>query len=232
MLFFNIADDKANPRHIVETANSLLLSGGTFIIAKKNLEAWESMALGTAWYNTAFGSPSSSETYPLASYLVSLSKFAVLCIHNSEDADPFHFCINAQKKAWSNQESPEDALVDPVDSFIYGYTFGNELDLQWEFPGLNSTQSLDIWITSTEGRDGNAAQGLVRAMRREYVSWTIRLVIFPESCDEDMRQEFLEHLPLELRHEQDILVSPKDPNVLLVPRIPPVPQVEVSATTK
>ncbi|KAF8898071.1 hypothetical protein CPB84DRAFT_1748077 [Gymnopilus junonius] len=231
-LFFNIADDKANPQQIVETANRLLLPGGTFIVAERNLEAWESMALGTVWYNAAFGSPSSEDTYRLSSYLESLAKFTVQRVHNSEDADPFHFCIDAQKKTWSNLESPDEALVDPIDSFVYEYSFGNELDLQWELSGLNSTQYIDIWITATEGRDGSAAQGFVRALRREYVSWTIRLVVFPESYDEDMRQEFLDHLSTELRLEQDILVSPEDQNMLMVPRIAPVAEVNASTATK
>ncbi|KAF8898051.1 hypothetical protein CPB84DRAFT_1748061 [Gymnopilus junonius] len=231
-LFFNVADDKAKPQHIVDTANRLLLPGGTFIVAERNLEAWESMALGTVWYNAAFGSPSSENTYRLSSYLESLAKFTVQRVHNSEDADPFHFCIDAQKKTWSNLESPDEALVDPIDSFVYEYSFGNELDLQWELSGLNSTQYIDIWITATEGRDGSAAQGFVRALRREYVSWTIRLVVFPESYDEDMRQEFLDHLPTELRLEQDILVSPEDQNMLMVPRIAPVAEVNASTATK
>jgi len=51
---------------------------------------------------------------------------------------------------------------------------------------------------ATEGRDGGATKGMVRAMHREYVSWTIWLVIFPESIDEQAREEFLEKLPVEL----------------------------------
>ncbi|KAF9034558.1 hypothetical protein BJ165DRAFT_1533990 [Panaeolus papilionaceus] len=55
----------------------------------------------------------------------------------------------------------------------------------------------------TEGRDVEAAQGLTRALR-EYVSWTVRLVIFPAEEDEDKHQSF----------DKEVLVSHPVPYAL------------------
>ncbi|KDR73164.1 hypothetical protein GALMADRAFT_158296 [Galerina marginata CBS 339.88] len=226
VFFFNVVDGQTDPQRTIETAHSLLVPGGTFILTERNLEAWDMGSLGTMWYDSTFGAPTNGEIYPLTSYLESMAKFKVLRVHNSEDADPFHFCVESQKSAWTVKETPESPLFDSSESFVYAYTFGNELDLQWELSGLNTAQTLDLWITATQGRDGSAAQGLARALRRECISWTIRLVVFPPEYDDDMRQEFLDHLPLELRYEQDIIVSADDSSKLLVPRIVPVPQIE------
>ncbi|PPR01836.1 hypothetical protein CVT24_001782 [Panaeolus cyanescens] len=87
----------------------------------------------------------------------------------------------------------------PEEGFVYAYSFGNEMDLQWELSGLNVLQKLNIWITATEGRDGGAAQGVTRALRREYVSWTVRLVIFPAKYDDNERQSIIENFPAERR---------------------------------
>ncbi|KAF4610126.1 hypothetical protein D9613_010407 [Agrocybe pediades] len=221
VLLFNVANSQITPQVIAKAADTLLVSGGSLIVAERNLDAWNEYSLGTVWYDTVFGSQA-SETHALSAYQNAMSKFSQLRVHKSEDADPFHFCIEAQKARWTADAEPEAPVYDPEESFAYHYSFGNEMDLQWELSGLNTSQHIDIWIMATEGRDGGAAKGIARAMRREYVSWTIRLVIFPESFDEEAREEYLEKLPVELRHEQDIVVSAESSDVLLVPRVVPV----------
>ncbi|KAJ3513618.1 hypothetical protein NLJ89_g2846 [Agrocybe chaxingu] len=219
--FFNVASQQANPASISKAASAFLVPGGTCIMTERNLDAWDMGYLGTMWYDAYLGAPSKEGTFSLGSYLESLKDqhLDVLRCYSSEDSDPFHFSVECQKPSWSPQALPSSPLFDPIESFAYAYSYGSEMDLQWELSGLNDVQQLDVWITATEGRDGGAAQGLVRALRREYVSWTIRLVIFPSSYDEDMRQEFLERLPTELRSERDIIVSE---DRLLVPRLAPV----------
>ncbi|CAA7270507.1 unnamed protein product [Cyclocybe aegerita] len=221
VLFFNVASHEANPAAIAKVASTFLVPGGTCIMTERNFDAWDMGSLGTMWYDAYLGVPSKEKTFSLGSYLESLKDhhLNVLRSHSSEVSDPFHFSVECQKPSWSPQSLLSLALFDPIGSFAFAYSYGNEMDLQWELSGLNDMQQLDVWITATEGRDGGAAQGLVRALRREYVLWTICLVIFPSSYDEDMRQDFLEHLPTELRSERDIIVSE---DRLLVPRLAPV----------
>ncbi|KAF8154856.1 hypothetical protein B0H34DRAFT_540683 [Crassisporium funariophilum] len=225
VLLFNTVDGVVDPETILSSVQPLLVPGGTLILTERNREAWDQDSLGTMWYNAVFGTPSPSETYTLSSYMEMCKRFEMSTLHvqYSEDIDPFHFTMEVQKKAWSSQTNPPSTLFDPADAFVYEYVQGGEIDLQWELSGLNVLQNLDIWITATEGRDGGAAYGLVRAMRREYSSWTIRLVIFPASYDEDMRQDLLQKVPMELRMERDLVVSSDRPNTFLVPRLVPIP---------
>jgi len=221
-LFFNVASGQVTPKVIAESADTFLVPGGTFILAERNLDAWNDLSLGTAWYDTVFGSPQVSEVYGLSSYQKAMKEFSILRVHKSEDADPFHFCIEAQKTTWSASEGGQldMPLFNVEESFAYHYSFGKELELQWELSGLNTEQNIDIWIMATEG--SGAEKGMVRALRKEYVAWSIRLVIFPATFEEEAREEFLPKLPLELRHEEDIVVSGEMANVLLVPRVVPV----------
>ncbi|KAJ7123111.1 hypothetical protein C8R44DRAFT_735702 [Mycena epipterygia] len=103
-------------------------------------------------------------------------------------------------------------------SFIFTYTFGDEMALRWDFSGLNVFQKLDIWVFS----DHPAALGIARAIRHEYPLWSIRLVLFASSFPIALREEIVQSLPYSFRHEHDFLVS--ESGALQVPRILPFEQ--------
>lgn len=125
------------------------------------------------------------------------------------------------------EPDPDNSIMSRVynewDAFVFEYAFGQEDHLQWDLSGLNTLQELNIWILTNVGCDGGSALGLVRALRREYLSWTLRLVVFPDSYSHQMRYECLENLPLSLKDEPDIVIS-KDGDYL-VPRIVPLPPI-------
>ncbi|KAF8166302.1 acyl transferase domain-containing protein [Mycena galopus ATCC 62051] len=117
----------------------------------------------------------------------------------------------------SNPQGEHNTELLGADAFIFTYESGNELQLQWEFSGLNPFQELEIWILAMEGRDAAAGLCLTRALRREYLFWKIRFVSFPSTFSEDMRIDCLRTLPLCLKTEPDVIISPTgDP---LVPRL-------------
>ncbi|KAJ7363860.1 acyl transferase domain-containing protein [Mycena albidolilacea] len=88
-------------------------------------------------------------------------------------------------------------------SFIFDYVFGREIALQWYFSGLNVLQKLDVWVLA----DHPAALGLTRAIRFEYPSWNIRLVLFPPSFPAATRRDIVQKLPYSARHEPELLIS-------------------------
>lgn len=223
VVFFNVTGGDTFPVSIARAAAHALVPGGTLILTERNLEAWSLGSLGTMWYDATFGAPNSSNTFPSGSYTESLKSqdFTSLRFYDSDDCDPFHFTLACQKKPWSTKTYPQSPLFNASDDFSYHYSYGSEADIQWELSSLNDAQSLNIWIMATDGIDGAAAQGLVRALRREYISWTIRLVVFPASYDDDMRLELLERFPVELEAERDIIIPDGMVDRLLVPRLIP-----------
>ncbi|OSX62600.1 hypothetical protein POSPLADRAFT_1055973, partial [Postia placenta MAD-698-R-SB12] len=112
-------------------------------------------------------------------------------------------------------------LFEEEAAFTFNYTYGGEIDLQWDLSGLNPSEELDIWVLAVEGRDGGLAAGLLRALRREYVTWTIRLVTFPDTFTEEMKKEHLLRLPAAMKNEPEIMISPEGD--FLVPRLVPIP---------
>ncbi|PPQ73012.1 hypothetical protein CVT24_001401 [Panaeolus cyanescens] len=221
VLTLNVANDQVDPFILAKNAQELLTPGGTLIATERNMTAWENSALGVLWYNATYGQPTPADTYALDKYTSSFKDHGLKVLHSrySEDIDPFHFSLIAQKASYVLGTLPTTAIFDSQEDFVYAYSFGNEMDLQWELSGLNVLQKLNIWITATEGRDGGAAQGLTRALRREYVSWTVRLVIFPAEYHDDERQSIIENFPAELRQEREIYIS-NDKQVLVSRLVP------------
>ncbi|TFY67380.1 hypothetical protein EVJ58_g1650 [Rhodofomes roseus] len=119
-------------------------------------------------------------------------------------------------------DAPESPIFNPEEAFVFHYSQGHEVDLQWDFSGLDPAEPLDVWVLTSEGRGGGAALGLVRALRLEYLLWTIRVVIFPSSYEEDACEECLHTIPTCMREELDIFVT-QDGGVL-VPRMVPLPE--------
>ncbi|KAH9914757.1 KR domain-containing protein [Fomitopsis serialis] len=89
------------------------------------------------------------------------------------------FTAWCQRTESSADGVPAPPVFDPDEAFVFHYAQGHEMDLQWDFSGLDPVDALDVWVLVAEGRDGGAALGLVRALRLEYLSWTIHVVVFP-----------------------------------------------------
>ncbi|TFK24574.1 hypothetical protein FA15DRAFT_756455 [Coprinopsis marcescibilis] len=133
--------------------------------------------------------------------------------------DEFSFTVEAQIQH-STSSLSQHSLYRPDESFTFEYVYGQEADLQWEFSGLNTFQELDIWLLAKEGRDGDAAMGLVNALRKEYPAWMIRLVVFHPDFSDKTRRETLLALPVSLREEVNLIIA-QDRSVS-VPRIAPI----------
>lgn len=146
----------------------------------------------------------------------------------SASLSPTNVLILSQKLCPSQTTlKPSEALYQDDEAFVYEYVRGDEMRIQWEFTGLQSSQELDIWILATDGPDAGAAVGFTRALRKEFLFWTIRLVVFPQSYTELDRMSFLSTLPLYMRNELELVVSIE--GLPLVPKMVPIPQNERSS---
>lgn len=194
----------------------LLVPGGVLILSETNRSAWEYNEPGIKWYSFVFGEAASMRTFPLSTVIESLSRQGFQFLTLTSD-DPFHFIVECQKPIMATS----GILYNDLESFTFEYHEGQEDDLQWSFSGLDPMQELDIWIVATEGKDGDAAVGLLRGIRREMLKWTIRLVIYPSSFTYDERTKILQSLPDHMAKELEIIVDAN--SNLLVSRIVPIP---------
>lgn len=205
-----------DPKTLVATCDDILVPGGTLLLSEQDDQPRNHDLSGMLWYEKVLGY-STSVSIPLSRldfWLEALDKSSHTVIE-VQNLDPSNFIIETQKPIIELPAATP--LFDASEAFVFDYALGHETDLQWEFSGLNVMQELDIWILANDGQDGGAALGMVRALRREYLSWTIRLIVFPASYTEEMRQESLMRLPVCLKDELDIVISPSgDP---MVPRM-------------
>ncbi|KAJ6466074.1 putative polyketide synthase, partial [Mycena vitilis] len=183
-------------RPMIRDCYDVLLPGGTLLL-------------------TEIGCPDHLDEYQAILRQVGYSVLHVAC---SPTRNPSHLSIDAQKAFWKPAVSVQPALLD-ADPFVFNYELGGEMDLQWEFSGLNPTQELDIWIVAREGLDSAAGFSLARALRREYLFWNIRFVAFPSTFTEEMQMDSLRTLPLWVKEEPDIIISSLGD--LFVPRLAP-----------
>ncbi|KAK7042171.1 hypothetical protein R3P38DRAFT_307459 [Favolaschia claudopus] len=191
--------------------DKILLPGGTLlfiILGSRDLEC-----SGTDDGNSDHGSTNllpidPSQHLTALGYSISYSSVSSSCS-----------ILNAQKPGWTPGSISKPGLFND-EAFVFNYSFGNEVELQWEFSGLNTSQELEIWILALEGVDTAAGLGLVRALRREYLFWTIRFVAFPETFSEEQQIKCLWSLPRCMQEELEIIFSSS--GTPLVPRLAPL----------
>ncbi|PCH33723.1 hypothetical protein WOLCODRAFT_94052 [Wolfiporia cocos MD-104 SS10] len=138
-------------------------------------------------------------------------------------SDGTSFAAVSQKASSVTELLP---LIDEELAFVFTYHKDNEGDLKWDLSGLDTSAELDIWIFTQDGPDGGAALGLVRALRREYLVWTIHLVIFPQSGEEEERVKLINQLPPDLKTELDIIIT--SAGEALIPRVIPLHYAKIS----
>ncbi|KAF7363153.1 putative polyketide synthase [Mycena venus] len=214
---FNIGSHIADCDHI-------LLPGGTLLLTEVNHTALSGTDSGPSTLDgpPTFGSSECKMILAEMGYsIVNTDSFPV--------CDPLHLIIDAQKATWKSDATDQSSLPDE-DAFIFTYKFGEELQLQWEFSGLNPAQELDVWIIALEGTDAGASLCLTRALRREYLFWNIRFASFPSTFSKERQMNCLHALPFCMKAEPDVVFSPNgDPRV---PRLVPlVPQPAAKATS-
>ncbi|KAJ3878281.1 hypothetical protein F5051DRAFT_328254 [Lentinula edodes] len=105
-------------------------------------------------------------------------------------------------------------------SFVLFYSYGQEDEIQWEFSGFNVSQKLDIWLIATDHSSGSALWGFARALRQEYLCWTIHAVMLPFVMPEETWTAWLHSIPACAAQELDIMFG--QDGTATVPRLLPL----------
>ena len=120
------------------------------------------------------------------------------------------------------QKSPDQAPLFDTNALgchFITYIFGEELELQEQFKTFDIYQDISIWILATDGIDGEAAQGLVKALSREYSNWDMHLGIFDKETDKPSRVNLITTYRASLAH--DTVIHFKKDGIAYVPRVVP-----------
>jgi len=104
-----------------------------------------------------------------------------------ETGGGWEFMFTAQK---SPAQESSFGVATPDHHFLT-YTFGKEMELREQIESFDVDRGVSLWILATDGIDGDAAQGLIKSMSREYNNWGIHLGIFDSESDESSRVDWI-----------------------------------------
>jgi len=212
---------------VLESLHRVLVPGGSLIVVELDGSDWKH-TVGTLWTDMVFGGFSEWFGYTDGRDHPSISPDGWECLtrsvgfvdfqHSTELGGGWEFLFTAQK---SPIEESSFGVTVPKHHFLT-YTFGKEIELQEQIKGFGVDRDISLWILATDGLDGDAAQGLVKSLSREYANWAIHLGIFDHESDESSRVRRIMSYRDCLAH--DIIVHFGKDGTACVPRvIPSVP---------
>ncbi|OJA18266.1 hypothetical protein AZE42_05820 [Rhizopogon vesiculosus] len=102
---------------------------------------------------------------------------------------------------------------------VISYNHGKEMELHATLSVLDTTAPLMVYFTALAGPDGDAAVGFVRSLRREYLSWTICIMVFDTAWTEENIGLAVEVVSKGPQVEHELMVDAS--GLVHVPRIVP-----------
>lgn len=100
---------------------------------------------------------------------------------------------------------------------VLSYTRGAEMALLKKISRYSASTPMSIWVTAIDGPDGDCATGFTRALRREYLAWSLRTIVFPATWSAPEIQRAIRALTSFLDAEGEFKVDSS--GVVRVPRI-------------
>ncbi|KAI0768339.1 ketoacyl-synt-domain-containing protein [Trametes elegans] len=100
---------------------------------------------------------------------------------------------------------------------ILRYRRGTEMEIRDVLKQLNSLLSVSLWLHASAGVDGDSLVGFARALRQEFLSWSVYAVVFDQSFSEDDATKILEAVSQRPQVEEDLLIEAD--GSISVPRI-------------
>ena len=177
---------------VLESLHRVLVPGGSLIVVELDGSDWNHTT-GTLWADMVFGGFSEWFGYTDGREHPSISPDGwerltksvgfVDFQHSTEFGGGWEFLFTAQKSLAGESSF---GVTTPNRHFLT-YTFGKEVELQEGIKNLDVDRDISLWIIATDGIDGDAAQGLVKCLSREYANWAIHLGIFDSESDESSR---------------------------------------------
>jgi len=199
----------------------LLLPGGSIILSEICSPPWSPSQEGSAWNNYLLspcggwpglfgGRESHHHPVPLWQKMFIQAGFRTV---ENYTHDHIFFTLSSQKDTFSiTQSRAQDVQQAPV---VFSFRNGEEMRLQAQ--PVKRDDERTIWIEASSDFHGAAARGFSRALRKEFFSRQIRLVLFDTRWAAEQRLSAIHQISKvpELEHEILIDVDGK----LFVPRI-------------
>ena len=212
---------------VLESLHRVLIPGGALIVVELDGGDWKHTP-GSLWTDMVFGGFSEWFGYtdgrdhpsipPDGWERLAESVGFVDFQHSTEIGGGWEFLFTAQK---SPAEETSFGVTTPDHHFLT-YTFGKEIELQEQIKNFSVDKKISLWVLATDGVDGDAAQGLVKSLSREYADWGIHLGIFDRETDESSRVDWI--LTYRDCLAYDTIVHFRNDGMARVPRaIPSVP---------
>ncbi|KAH9841048.1 uncharacterized protein C8Q71DRAFT_890608 [Rhodofomes roseus] len=104
---------------------------------------------------------------------------------------------------------------------VLSYRIGDERSIQTALAKLDVNASICVWILARGERDGDAARGFTRSLRRELSAWDIGLLISAPTFDKQEVEQFARYLSSHRSMERELYIA--EDRQLYVPRIREVP---------
>ena len=209
---------------VLEFLHRVLIPGGSLLVVELDGSDWKNTP-GSLWTDMVFGGFSEWFGYTDERDHPSISPDGWECLAESVGFVDFQqsteaggggeFLFTAQK---SPAEESSFGVTVPDHHFVT-YTFGKEIELQEQIKGFNVDRDISLWILATDGIDGDAAQGLVKSLSREFTNCGIHLGVFDSETDQSSRVDWI----LTYRNclAYDTVVHFKKDGMACVPRIMP-----------
>ncbi|KAG2030868.1 hypothetical protein BDR03DRAFT_973938 [Suillus americanus] len=102
---------------------------------------------------------------------------------------------------------------------VIAYEHGKEIELQPILSAQDATAPCTIYFTAPAGPDGHAAVGFVRSLRKEYLLWTIWVVVLDSVWDDESIRRAVEVVSKMPQVETELVVDAS--GLVHVPRITP-----------
>ena len=181
---------------VLVSLHSVLIPGGSLLVVELDGSDWKHTP-GCLWTDVVFGGFSEWFGYtdgrdhpsisPHCWERIARSIGFVDFQHSTEIGGGWEFLFTTQKSPARESYFGTNA----PDYRFLAYAFGKELELQEQIKTLNINQDITLWILATDGTDGDAAQGLVKSLAREYINWSVHLGIFDSESGESSRVDWV-----------------------------------------
>ncbi|KAH7907339.1 putative polyketide synthase [Hygrophoropsis aurantiaca] len=214
---------RITPHDDVRKLSTLLVPGGLLVLTEPGLTGSIEAATACSHSTTAV----SQDPDVPALFQSSSSKWkAFLGFLKATQSDSPHglqegthiglVTLLGQSPSISLQPPATPSPLLPRELLILSYTVGQEIALQSAIRKFNIDAAPEVWFTSTQGIDADAARGFTRSLRRELPLWNVFLVIFHESHTPAERNQIVRQISAIPGMEPEVVVD--DNCQILVPR--------------
>jgi thioester reductase-like protein/2-polyprenyl-3-methyl-5-hydroxy-6-metoxy-1,4-benzoquinol methylase len=218
---FRALEASTDLKSTVQGLHSLLVPGGSLLLAEFNETAWTTRDAGTLWLDLAFAhSETSHIVVPNAALTQAITSAGFSDLANAANYSDSHLISIKEVQKSGESLVPRDSA--PGKPVIVRYALSDEMSLHAEVMKLDAESPVSLWIvTGRKGWNEDGRLGFSRTLRREYPSWDVYLVIFDNDWTEEAQQAHVSQLYRTPGIEKEMIVDSE--GKISVPRVVPSP---------